>query len=379
MTDENHPEDEPLNIEIDDLEEEADEPLPPADDSESEDTLVIELEDLDEDIPAAGPSGAAGKSYPAVGGGSAADLKAKSKKSAAAAIFGNLMLQMFVAGLIGGVLAWFINEPWTTDTVETDPTRIYIHSVIFFAIVGALIGTALGALEGLLTGAYGKMAQDAGIALMVGAAGGAAAGFLGQYAYAAIGGTSPTVMVQIMSRTVGWSIAGMMIGVAQGVRYMDFQRFINGFIGGAVGGFVGGILFDVIGTIIGGGEVSRLVGLAVIGAATGAAIGLLEEVRKEAWVTIVDGPLTGKEFIIYQRETTIGSAGYCDIPLMKDPHVAPEHVRLVMQGTSVQLENLVGPEAVLVNEQPVSRHVLSDGDLIHIGSTVFHYQDRAVE
>lgn len=379
MTDENQNHDEPIDIELDDLEEESGDQFPPTEDSGSEDMLVIDTEDLDDEPPPTDSSGSADRSYPAVGDQSAADLKAKSKKSAAAAIFGNLMLQMVIAGLIGGALAWLINEPWTTDAPEADPGQIYLHSVIFFGIVGALIGTALGALEGLLTGAYIKMTRDAGIALAVGAVGGAAAGFLGQLAYAKIGGPNPGITIQVISRTIGWSIAGMMIGVAQGIRYMDFQRLINGFIGGAVGGFVGGILFDVIGTIVGGGEISRLISLAVIGAATGGAIGLLEEVRKEAWVTIIDGPLTGKEFIIYRHETTIGSAGHCDIPLLKDPDVAPEHARLITQGNSVQLENLHDPEAVLLNQQPVSRHVLSDGDVIYIGSTVLRYQDRTVE
>ncbi|MFO7947877.1 MAG: FHA domain-containing protein [Armatimonadota bacterium] len=291
------------------------------------------------------------------------------------------MLQMFIAGLIGGFLAWLINEPWTHDepTSRDQITSIYIQSVIFFGIVGALVGAALGSVESLLTGAYMKMLRDGAIGLGLGALGGAAAGFIGQFAYASIGGGRSGIAIQIISRTIGWALAGMAIGLAQGARYMNFNRLLNGFIGGAVGGFVGGLLFDVIATVVGGAEISRLIALVVIGGATGAAIGLLEEVRKEAWLSIVDGPLTGKEFILYQQQTTIGSAGYCDIPLLKDPNVAPEHARIVMQGNAIRLENLLDPEAVLVNDQPVSQHALSNGDFIHIGSTVFQYNDRAVD
>jgi len=390
MEDQDKPEDETLNIELEDLDEDE---LPPATrPAATGDELVIELEDLDDvpdtpqraypAAPAGGyppPAGAAG--YPAVDAKAGYDLYAKAKKSPVAAIFGNLMLQMFIAGLIGGLLAWVANEPWTQDTPEgatPDLSNVYLHSVLFFGIVGALIGAALGAVEGLLTGAYSKMAPDAGIGLLIGAVGGGFAGFAGQFVYASITRPDAGMTVQVLGRTVGWALAGMAIGLAQGIRYLNFNRILNGLIGGAVGGFVGGLLFDPIGMIVGGGEVSRLIALGVIGAATGAAIGLLEEVRKEAWFTIVEGPLTGKEFILYKQVTSIGSAGYCDIPLLKDPNVAPEHARIQQSGNAFVLASLVGAEAVHVNGRPTGRHSLSSGDLVHIGSTAFFYQDRAV-
>ena len=362
MEDQDKPEDETLNIELEDLDEDE---LPPATrPAATGDELVIELEDLDDvpdtpqraypAAPAGGyppPAGAAG--YPAVDAKAGYDLYAKAKKSPVAAIFGNLMLQMFIAGLIGGLLAWVANEPWTQDTPEgatPDLSNVYLHSVLFFGIVGALIG----------------------------AVGGGFAGFAGQFVYASITRPDAGMTVQVLGRTVGWALAGMAIGLAQGIRYLNFNRILNGLIGGAVGGFVGGLLFDPIGMIVGGGEVSRLIALGVIGAATGAAIGLLEEVRKEAWFTIVEGPLTGKEFILYKQVTSIGSAGYCDIPLLKDPNVAPEHARIQQSGNAFVLASLVGAEAVHVNGRPTGRHSLSSGDLVHIGSTAFFYQDRAV-
>ncbi|MFO7947175.1 MAG: hypothetical protein R6V19_10190, partial [Armatimonadota bacterium] len=211
MTEDESREDEPLNIELDDLDDEPEEEQMPsvAGADTSGDRLVIDMEDLDVDPgPAAAPP-SSGRSYPAVGGGSSADLqaKAKTKKGAVEAIFGNLMLQMFIAGLIGGFLAWLINEPWTHDepTSRDQITSIYIQSVIFFGIVGALVGAALGSVESLLTGAYMKMLRDGAIGLGLGALGGAAAGFIGQFAYASIGGGRSGIAIQIISRTIGWA------------------------------------------------------------------------------------------------------------------------------------------------------------------------------
>ena len=388
-----------LDIDLDDLDDEGggapDSGLPPA---PAGDAIVIELEDLDDipDAPAyAPPAGAyppVADAYPPVGGPGAYppvdmkagyDLYAKAKKGPVAAIFGNMMLQMLIAGLIGGLIAWIINEPWTHD-LDPDALRragesIYATSALFFAVLGAMVGMALGAVEGLLTGAYGKMARDAALGLAIGAVGGACAGFVGQLVYALILGTSSAFTVHMFGRTVGWALVGIFVGLAQGARYLNTRRLVNGLVGGLLGGAVGGLLFDPIGAIVGGGEVSRLIALGVLGAATGAAIGLLEEVRKEAWVTIVEGPLTGKEFILYRQVTTIGSGAHCDIPLLKDRSVAPEHARVQQSGGGFLLVSLVGADGVLVNDHPSGSHPLSSGDVIRIGMTTLFYQDRAVQ
>ena len=100
-----------LNIDLDDLDDVEDTPPMPAP-QPSADAISIELEDLDEEPPAAAwqppaagayPAvGPAGMTYPVVDSKSAHDLYAKAKKNPVAAIFGNLMVQMLIAGLIAG-------------------------------------------------------------------------------------------------------------------------------------------------------------------------------------------------------------------------------------------------------------------------------------
>ncbi len=387
MDDNDRPgDDDVLNIDIDDLDDVDDTPPMPAPEP-SADAIVIDLDDLDDDPPPPPPSaaaypsvGPAGMAYPAIDHKTSHDLYAKAKKNPIAAIFGNLMVQMLIAGLIGGLLAWLVTEPWTDDGGQrADIAELYLHTMLFFGLIGAVVGMVLGCVEGLLTAAFLRMARDAGLGLVIGAVGGAIAGFAGQLVYGLItgGSTEASFLATMVGRTIGWGLAGLAIGVAQGARYFAWNRTVNGLVGGLVGGTIGGILFDPIGMVFGGGEVSRLVALVVIGGATGAAIGLLEEVRKEAWLTIVEGPMTGKEFILYKQVTTIGSAGFCDIPLFKDPGVAPEHVRIEQQGNSFVAVSVVGIDAMAVNGVPTGRQALRNGDLIHIGQAGFYYQDRA--
>ena len=384
-----------LDIDLDDLDEDApDTVLPPA---PAGDALVVELEDLDDipDVPAAYPSPAdkVTSPYPPVTGGgpyppmdmsAGYDLYAKAKKRPGAAIFGNMMLQMLIAGLIGGVLAWAIDEPGMQSgggaaLADEEAVR---ETMIFSVVLGALIGMARGAGEGLLTGAYSKMVRDAALGLAIGAPGGAYAGFSGLIAFNMLlpgGDQEPALGQKMVARTIAWALVGVFIGLAQGARDQSTGRIVTGLMGGLIGGAVGGLLFDPIGASVGGGTMSRFIGQAVMGAAIGAAIGLLEEMRKEAWVTIVEGPLTSKEFILYRQTTTIGAAPHCDIPLLKDRSVAPEHARGQQSGGAFLLVSLVGAEWMLGNGQPSGSHALKSGDMFRIGSTTRYYHSRAIQ
>jgi len=110
---------------------------------------------------------------------------------------------------------------------------------------------------------------------------------------------------------------------------------------------------------------------------SGAAIGVIEQLRKQAWLAVVGGPLTGKQFIIYNQVTTIGSSPKCDIALLKDPRIAAQHCVIEVAGSAYQLRDLGAGTAV--NGRPVQRHPLRAGDVIQIGSTALEYNDRAIQ
>ena len=347
----------------------------------SGDTLFISAEDL-ADVPEAPGYPAA---YPAAAPVTGLGYE-KGKQGAVASFVGSLMLQMAIAGALGGLLAWAINEPRTlgADRVrELAGPQVYQHTLLFFGILGGIIGLFLGAVEGLSSLNYRKALIGGLIALAIGGVGGALAGVLGQMAYGMLHGRGDVLTVsQVVARSIGWGIAGLFIGLAQGAATRSVKKIVNGMCGGALGGFLGGFVFDLVGvfmSVLGGmGTTSRLIAQVVIGLASGAAIGLLEEWRKEAWVVIRSGPLTGKQFILYQATTTIGSSPKCDIALFKDVAIAPQHCVIEMAGAACVLRDLGAPSGTLVNGRPVQRHNLRRGDVIQVGQTALEFQDRAL-
>ena len=144
-----------------------------------------------------------------------------------------------------------------------------------------------------------------------------------------------------------------------------------------IGGAIGGLGFDFIAKIVSGATISRLVGDVAMGACTGAAIGMIEEVRKEAWLKVIGGPLVGKQFILYNTVTRIGQSPSCEITLVKDPQVLPEHARFVVSNNRYRFEAAPGA-TVFVNGQLTASSALRGGDSIQIGSWVMVFEEKAV-
>jgi len=354
-----------------------------------EDILVIDHEDLAEisEEPSKGPA-----LYPSVTEGGYG--RPIGKKSALAGLLGSAVLQMAITGLIGGFLAWAIMEPSITDNATRgELVAVLVEMAGFGAVLGGMIGLALGSLEGIVTGVWEKAAMGGGLGLAIGGAGGAVGGVIGQIAYGVFSGGGDVVsfsaiILQIAARAFAWSLVGLFIGLGQGAMLRASEKIINGLIGGVVGGFIGGLLFDPISLVFGGislgltGEVSgwlsRMVGMSVLGLCAGAAIGMVEEIRKEAWLTIVAGPLQGKQFIIYRSPTLIGSSPKADVCLVKDPHVAPEHAHIERERNRYVLVDL-GAGQTVVNNQRINRWQLREGDYVTIGQTVLRYETRAID
>ncbi len=228
------------------------------------------------------------------------------------------------------------------------------------------------------------------LGLGIGGAGGFFGGVFGQAVYGALGGGQPTTAsgAQMLARSVGWALMGLCVGLGQGAWTRARRKMVNGMVGGFFGGLIGGLLFEPLGDLVAfaaqltggtvGGEVSRLVAIVVLGLACGAAIGLVEQARKEAWLRIVEGPLTGKQFIIYRSPTTIGSSPKCDITLARDKGVAPQHLSISQVGGHYALADLGSPTGTRVNGQTVRSRTLRSGDRIGVGQTTMLYAERAV-
>ena len=207
--------------------------------------------------------------------------------------------------------------------------------------------------------------------------GGFIGGFSGQLIYSVLGGGgNASLGTQILARTFGWGILGMFIGIAQGVPGKTTKKVVNGLIGGLIGGTIGGLAFDFLCGAANTDVIGRMFAITALGGVTGVSIGMVEEARKEAWLKVIEGPLIGKQFIVYDTITRIGSSPKCEIVLIKDPNVQAEHCRIICKKNVYYIEC---PQGVIIQINGLSTNNgrLKRGDVINVGRSKLVYEDKA--
>jgi pSer/pThr/pTyr-binding forkhead associated (FHA) protein len=133
-----------------------------------------------------------------------------------------------------------------------------------------------------------------------------------------------------------------------------------------VGGGIGGFLFDFLAGATQGGSTSRAVGFVCMGAAIGAAVSVIEEAVKDAWVTVLTGAKEGRSFILSKDQTTIGRNEMADIPLFGDASIQGNHAVILKSGDGYTITAAPGV-FIAVNSQNVNSAGLADGDIISVG------------
>lgn len=284
-----------------------------------------------------------------------------------------------VCGAVGGFLAFLVTEAiWGNDMSPGGTIGDLVRGMAMWAgVLGAIVGSAIGSAEGASTAVWRKAGIGAALGAAVGTAGGAGGGAVGQLVYSLLHGGYAPLGQQILARTLGWCLVGLVIGLGWSLSTRSSRKVINGLLGGAAGGALGGLLFDALGFAFGGGTVSRLVAITLLGAGIGVGIGVVEELRKAAWLQVVQGPLRDKQFILYQAVTTVGSSPKCDITLLKDPTIAPHHCTFETLGGRYVLRDAGSPQGTAVNGRRITSCSLRDGDQISLGSTVLEYREKA--
>ena len=288
-------------------------------------------------------------------------------------------LGMSVIGAAIAILpAWAVAE--LVDLATSDSTSYTLTSALWVGVIGAIFCAIFSAWPD----AFGRVWERAGIAallgLVLGGVVGAIAGAIAQKVYETMldGPTMPSDIRFYVSRIVAWGIFGVFVGAAAGAAQRTPKKILFGALGGLIGGALGGLVFQFIGQTFGGSlaePVLRLVGIAVVLVLIGLGVGLVETGLRQAWITVVAGGMTGKEFVLWQDATDIGSSPKCQITLIKDPTVAPYHCRIQTNGSLRRLLPFQGA-AVTVNGRPVTEHLLRNGDLIGLGQTALRYVDR---
>lgn len=267
-------------------------------------------------------------------------------------------------------------------------------SFLIFATVAGLIGLGIGAADGIVCHLPRRAIIGGVVGLLIGFVGGLMSHIIANVIYIPISHMAGVqlsssseatrslgFLLQMIARMFAWTLAGAAMGLGQGVALRSKRLLAYGFLGGVIGGLLGGLLFDPLDMIILGGDHieadwSRLVGFLVIGAAVGAMIGLVELLSRDAWLRMVEGPLAGKEFLIFRDVMNIGASPRSEIYLFNDSKVAATHatLRTIGDETEITARDRVFP--LLVNGTAVKTGRLRHGDRIVIGSTSFLFEQR---
>ena len=322
--------------------------------------------------PGASQSAASGKNYGNVA--EATDPIVESKEER-----GSILLQgwfyLGAAGFLGALAAWGICEP---AFVDGDGHRWGNIVLLPFVVTLQCVGFAIS--ESIVERSVKKALTRGLLALPLGVV----LGFIFYFAANLIFNIGVAIVAQLgvqtyrnpafwVARGIAWAVFGAAGGVVYGIIGVSGKKTLYGVLGGVIGALIGGMIFDPIAMLTHGGAVSRAVGFALLGLATGVAIGLVESALKDRWLYVTAGPLAGKQFILYKARTLLGSDQSNDIYLFKDSNILPQHAIIEMAGTRVQVRAMGN---VYVSGQPSKLAVLQNGNTLQIGRYAFRYQEK---
>jgi MFS family permease len=295
---------------------------------------------------------------------------------------GNLLLQgwfyLGVAGLVGALVGWAICEPGFVDGQR----GFHWGNLLIMPVLVAMMTLGFGIAESVVERSMKKALIRSALALPLGVLLGFVFYFMANIVFnvglgicAELGVQSNRSPAFWIVRAIAWTVFGAAGGLVYGIVGHSYKKGKFGVLGGVLGAGIGGVLFDPISMGTGGSSaaLSRAVGFAIFGLATGAMMGVVESALKDRWFYVTSGPLAGKQFILYKPQTSIGSDQQSDIYLFKDPAILPSHAALEANGARMTLR-AVGP--VFVSGSPVSSRVLLDGDLVQIGRYTFRYKEK---
>jgi hypothetical protein len=294
-----------------------------------------------------------------------------------------------LAGAIGGALGTVAGEvlrsPGDVEVFRLEAEQLRVKTGIWVAIIGGVLGFVLRAWEGFSSGVAARGWRDGAVGALVGTAAGFVGGWTAEWTFQEmLRSLDPFESAGALenrlrlSRSLAWGFFGLCLGGGLGVSG-GTKKVVNGLIGGAVGGVLGGLAFQEIAfssTDPDAGLMLRLVGMTITAVGIAVGVGLVEHLRRDAWVSIVSGPMAGKEYILYNDEMVLGSDHRNDVVLVKDPAVLVNHAA-IQRDPAGRCTLVASPGALVwVNGHQVSRQRLAAGDELTLGATTMSYQER---
>jgi len=272
-----------------------------------------------------------------------------------------------LSGFAGGIIGFALSELFNSDsTLGDSASQIKINTGILFALAIFGMGAAIIAGNAFLD-RKPPVPENIIIAVVALLIGGFVAGYLAQIVFAAMTENSDSVRP---ARAIGWLIAGALGGLAVGASFRSLKRIQNGLLGGAAGGLIGGLAFDSIADIFqyGDGTAARALGFILISTLMGVLIGLIDTARTSMWLEVISGEMRGRQFLIMETKTIVGSARTAGVCLLSDRSVSEHHLVINLVGAGANF-NCTTQQPVLLNGGQASQGNLSHGDVLRIGNT----------
>lgn len=339
-------------------------------------TLTIEQAAMPHSDPALAAGGVVLEMVPIPDGATPAPSRRSEKGEDAA--FGTTRIVYWTAmiGAWSALVGWGVSEILLGRWVNTN---VFV-AVLMVAFVGTALGAGLSQVSGLTAFQGMRQLISLGPGLLGGLIGGLIGGCLGNLLFYLVG--DRLTLLAFIGRVLGWTLLGVAIGVSEGVIALDWRKVKRGLIGGSLGGFIGGLLFNPVTHVIGSPASSRAFAFVIIGLCIGLFISLVEELMKEAWITVEAGFRAGRELVLKQDVTTMGTSEKSSLIFIAygAKGVEPLHLQISRdEDGTFYLEDLQSRTGTLLNgERVMQREQLHDGDLIEFGVNKVRFHMREV-
>ena len=283
-------------------------------------------------------------------------------------------------GLLAGALCW----PFTELVLfyQAAFPSLLFFSIVLGLVAGLFIGGVFGMSEGIIARARDRLLKGAIAGMIVGAVGGicgmisgqAALLYIGTFFFNSSGGYRHFGIP--ISRALGWSVFGLVVGISEGVRSRSGSKVRNGLLGGFIGGLLGGLVVEYARIIAPQSAYSRLVGLSLLGFLVGLSYGFVERGLAEGSLRLLNGLSRGSEFLLTQRKTLVGEAQSTEITLSGYKNVSDEHAEILREGKNFTIVQGDKTKPLFVNDEKVQKTVLNNGDIIRLGDAQFRFSRK---
>lgn len=335
-------------------------------------SLLTEIQELVSISVGSGPTGSSTMPAVMTPRPPAAERSSASESAGSAIELRPLYLNAVVSGL-GGLVGWLLVS-LLDAALPLDKLNVYLRNALVVGpVLGVCIGWAVGSTEGLFASrSLRRMLRGGTVGACLGAVGGVIGLVLGELIFNL---ASPSVW----SRSFGWGLFGMFVGVSEGVARKMPVKIRYGILGGLLGGLIGGSSYEGLLAVMRGmgfraGALAwgSAIGLIILGACIGFLVSLVESLLRKAWLFFVTGRLEGQSRTLdSSRPHTIGSDPGCTIVIPNDPGVADVHAEIVSTPEGFQVRPVNGPVIIRRDgiDQEITAHVLSAGERVLIGGS----------